>query len=100
MARRQVFLNSIFRNCKGCGQQFEISPAQQQKMASLNFDLPRYCPDCRDKKKTGAYKNCVDCGEQFFISDLEKVKYEKNGLKERNRCWKCIEKNKEVVNGG
>lgn len=98
--RQQVFLNPITKKCVTCDSQFEISPAQQQKMAELNFTLPTHCPDCREKKKTGTYKNCVDCGEQFFISDLEKVKYEKNGLKERNRCWKCIEKNKEVVNGG
>lgn len=94
--RPQVFLNPITRKCITCGQQFEISPEQQKKMAELNFTLPTHCPDCREKKKTGTYKNCVDCGEQFFISDLEREKYDKNGLKPRNRCWDCINKGKEA----
>jgi hypothetical protein len=95
MSRTTVFLNPIIKPCKTCKSQFEISPAQQQKMADLNYNLPNHCPDCCEKKKTGTYKVCKDCGKQFLVNDLEREKYERLGLKERNRCWDCINKCKE-----
>lgn len=100
MSRSQVFLNPIIKKCITCGQQFEISPEQQKKMAELNFTLPTHCPDCREKKKTGTYKTCVDCGKQFLLSDLEREKYERLKLESRTRCWNCIEKGRDKRDNG
>lgn len=37
--------------CKDCGNEFTITPAEQERFQALQFELPKRCIDCRRKRK-------------------------------------------------
>lgn len=41
----------IKQKCKDCGAEFEISPGEQRFYAEREWDLPKRCKDCREKRK-------------------------------------------------
>lgn len=44
---------TINRICRDCGQEFIITPQEQERFAELSFDLPKRCLQCRKKRKAG-----------------------------------------------
>ena len=56
--------------CIQCENEFVITAAEQERLASKGFDIPKRCPECR-KKKTKAVK------ENDSRSPREKRRHEK-----------------------
>lgn len=75
--------------CIDCGKEFDFSPAEQKFYESRGFDMPKRCPECRDKRKKTVDVECVDCGKTFQMRLTEKEYYEKNGLFVPKRCPSC-----------
>jgi hypothetical protein len=45
---KEIALETIV--CIQCGDEFEVSGINREKLSDRGFDLPKRCPDCRRKK--------------------------------------------------
>lgn len=82
-------LHTITVKCKLCGNEFEMSPAEQKFYINKGYELPKRCPECRKNRKKFETHVCVDCNAKFIIKNTEKEFFESNGLHLPQRCPEC-----------
>lgn len=98
-------LESIKITCDRCGEEFEISPAEQKFYSSKGFTLPKKCKKCRSLRNEVEVFKCVDCNKEFTVNKIQREYFEGNGLEMPKRCPECRRikrernKNKEAGNG-
>lgn len=76
--------------CKECGKEFNISSKEQDFYASMNYEMPKRCSECRKarravKKEAEAQKKWEEAEKKlsillkslpYQITSLEKLKFE------------------------
>lgn len=65
-------MNDIIRNCIDCGEDFTITIKEQRYFKSLNYDLPKRCKACRNKR--GLERKAIRDAEEAKIRELENEK--------------------------
>ena len=45
-------IKCITEKCRECGDRFEINPGEQKYFENMDFNLPKRCPACRDKRNS------------------------------------------------
>lgn len=88
-------METITRNCRSCGKEFNIYPKQQEKFREKDMELPTRCISCRAKNRAIEYKPCKDCEVPFPTTELEREWYYKKGFNEPERCLECRTKRRE-----
>lgn len=83
-------LHTITRQCK-CGNEFDITPAEQKFYSKKGYELPKRCPECRKKRKEVIVLKCCDCNAPFTITADEKDYFERNHIFIPKRCPACRE---------
>lgn len=86
--------------CERCGEEFEMSPAEQKFYIGKGYRFPKRCKNCRDLRRDVEVLICKDCNSEFTLSRLEKERYDELGMSYPKRCKKCRafkrEHNKEL----
>lgn len=84
-------LNPIDIICSDCGTTFTMQPSEQKFYLANKLQMPKRCPECRNKRKAYKTITCIDCGKKFNISVSENEYYKNNGFVEPKRCHACRE---------
>ncbi len=94
-------LKTIFKDCRGCGDIFELTPEQQQKYIDKGQVFPENCPSCLKKKHKVAYAtNCKDCNNGFEVTQYEVDRNARLGHKDPTHCPTCRRRRREEKRRG
>lgn len=87
----QNVIDAVKIVCERCGEEFEMSPAEQKFYNAKGFHLPKRCKKCRELRRDTEEIVCKDCNCTFTLSKLEKERYDELGMQYPKRCKKCRE---------
>jgi hypothetical protein len=96
----------IIRECRECGQAFEIGLEEQallRELAAANqwagWTLPRRCTPCRAARRRerlvvradqpDEWRRCVDCGVEFEFGGRDKTYFAARAWAPPTRCRDC-----------
>lgn len=88
-------LKTITVNCCDCGRTFSVNPAEQNFFKRKGLNLPKRCPECREKRKKVETRICVDCGAEFTISRTNLEYFKRIGMHAPKRCEECRKNKRE-----
>lgn len=88
-------LKTITVNCCDCGRTFSVNPAEQNFFKRKGLNLPKRCPECREKRKKVETRICVDCGAEFTISRTNLEYFKRIGMHSPKRCEECRKNKRE-----
>lgn len=88
-------LKTITVNCCDCGRTFSVNPAEQNFFKRKGLNLPKRCPECREKRKKVETCICVDCGAEFTITRVNLEYFKRNGMHAPKRCEECRKNKRE-----
>lgn len=88
-------LKTITINCCDCGRTFSVNPAEQNFFKRKGLNLPKRCPECREKRKKVETRICVDCGAEFTITRTNLEYFKRIGMHAPKRCEECRKNKRE-----
>lgn len=88
-------LKTVTINCCDCGRTFSVNPAEQNFFKRKGLNLPKRCPECREKRKKVETRICVDCGAEFTITRTNLEYFKRIGMHAPKRCEECRKNKRE-----
>lgn len=101
-AQNENAYETIYRDCKDCGQRFPIYAGEQQ-YAERNSDtyvLPLRCKKCRTARKNFMEIVCKCCGRTFRFTANEQKFYNDHNLQTPKKCPECRKNKSGGKQGG